>query len=295
MRVGLQMYSIRNEFAKDPYRTLEVVADTGYKAIEMANHDAWNDQLTGASRLPLKEFKAKVDELGIKVVGAHVMPDDPAKNIDPFYRDFDNWKKIVENYQALGATNLSIPIDFFPTKSYLLERCELYNKLGEICKDAGMLLLYHNHYNEYQRLEGDFMMDLLVENTEPSLMGIEFDAYWVYRGLYDPVEKIRGYGKRVALLHEKDFPLSQANNLCAWNVIDQDIPVDYDTFHTATKPEYFTEIGDGMIKIQDVVDVGNEFDIPYIFLEQDYTTLPEVESIKRSMHNYKKMRGLDWD
>ena len=50
-----------------------------------------------------------------------------------------------------------------------------------------------------------------------------------------------------------------------------------------------------MIKVQDVIDAGNEFKIPYIFVEQDFTTLTEIESINRSMYNFRKMRGLEWN
>ena len=294
MKVGLQIYTVRNSFAKDPMGTLEEIAKAGYTAIEMANHNAYEDVGTGAG-IPLKEFKAKVDSLGIKVVGAHILPGDAAKNLDPFYRDFDHFQRIIDFYAELGSTNLSIPIDFFPTKDYLLKRCEYYNRIGEMCAKSGIYFLYHNHYHEFQRLNGEYMMDLLVENTDPKYMGVELDAYWMIRGAFDPAEKIRQYGNRVALLHEKDFPLSQVNNLNAWNVIDQDTPCDWETFHTATKPEYFTEIGDGMIKVQDVIDAGNEFKIPYILVEQDFTTLTEIESINRSMYNFRKMRGLEWN
>ena len=76
MKVGLQIYTVRNSFAKDPMGTLEEIAKAGYTAIEMANHNAYEDVGTGAG-IPLKEFKAKVDSLGIKVVGAHILPPPP--------------------------------------------------------------------------------------------------------------------------------------------------------------------------------------------------------------------------
>ena len=293
MQIGLQMFTVRNSFVKDPIGTLEQIAKTGYKNIEMANHNAYEDVGTGVG-LSLKEFKSKVNELGINVVGAHILPADGAKNIDPFFRDYDQFKKIIDFYAELGSKHLSIPIDFFPTKDYLLKRCESYNKLGEMCKEAGIYLLYHNHYNEFQRLNGEYMMDLIMENTDPQYLGVELDAYWMVRGLFDPREKIREFGSRLAILHEKDFPLSQIDNLNAWKVIDQDIPCDYVSFHSATDPEYFIEIGDGIIKIQDVIDAGNEFNVPYIFVEQDYTKLTEFESIQRSYDNFRKMRDLEW-
>ena len=49
------------------------------------------------------------------------------------------------------------------------------------------------------------------------------------------------------------------------------------------------------MKIQDIIDAGNEFNIPYILVEQDHSTYDQIESIKISMSNFKKMRGLEWD
>jgi sugar phosphate isomerase/epimerase len=109
----------------------------------------------------------------------------------------------------------------------------------------------------------------------------------------DPVAKIRQYGSRIAVIHEKDFPLSQVHNLNAWRKLDQDRPVDWKAFHDAVTPDEFIEVGDGIIKIQDVIDAGNEFGVPYILVEQDYTKLDEIESINRSMANFRKMRDLD--
>jgi sugar phosphate isomerase/epimerase len=294
MRVGLAMFTVRNSFQKDPETTLKKIVETGFKVIELANHHADEDPGTGFG-FSIKEFKKMVNDLGLKVIGAHIMPGGGGKAIETFYYNDDQIKKIVDNYVELGSKFLSFPIDFFPSKDYLLKRCELYNHLGKLCNAGGIKFLYHNHFHEFADLEGSLPMDLIVENTDPESVGIELDAYWTIVGAFDPAEKIRQYGKRIDLLHEKDFPLSQVQHMNMWTKIDPKVPLNYDTFHDQVKPEYFTEVGNGMIKIQDVIDAGNEFSIPYIFIEQDYTILTEYESIKVSMANFKKMRGLDWD
>jgi sugar phosphate isomerase/epimerase len=126
-------------------------------------------------------------------------------------------------------------------------------------------------------------------------MGIELDAYWAFRGLIDPVSMIRQYGSRVAILHEKDFPLDRVDELNSWKIVDRTKIVDTVEFHKTIQPEHFIEVGNGIIKIQDVIDAGNEFNVPYILVEQDYTKLDEIDSIQVSMANFKKMRGLEWD
>jgi sugar phosphate isomerase/epimerase len=284
MKAGLQMYTVRNGFKKDPMGTLEIVAKAGYRYIELANHFARQDAGTGFG-VPADKLKKKIDSLHIKVIGAHVMPLEES-TIDG----------VIKYHQDIGSKNISIPIDYWPTKAHLLDRCKFYNKIGEILKKNGMKLLFHNHWHEFQKFGNDFMFDLIMANTEPDLLGIELDAYWTIRGALDPAEKIRQYKSRMCLLHEKDFPLSLVHELNAAAQVDPSKPVDDASFHATVKPEHFTEVGDGMIKVQDVIDAGNEAKVPYIFVEQDFIhNKTEFESISRSLANFKKMRGMEWD
>ncbi len=296
MKVGLQLYTVRKGMAKNPVKTLEMVAEEGYQYIEMANHNADTDIGTGFG-MTKEEFIHTLSSLGLHVVGAHIAPSGQPATLPGFYQpeNDDQWKRIIDFYAGTGAQYLSIPLDFFTDMDYLKRRCEAYNRIGSYCRLSGLQLLYHNHYSEYQRLEGKYLMDLILENTDSDNLGIELDAYWVFRGLIDPAKLIRHYGNRVKLLHEKDFPLDQVNNLCSWNFVDQNILCTWESFHSATREEFFTEIGEGVIKIQDVIDAGNEVGIPYIFIEQDASLLDERASIKKSMENFKKMRGMEWE
>lgn len=292
MQVGLQMYSVRNAFERDPFGTLEAVAEIGYRFIEVANHKAEQDAGTGIN-ISARDLKAKADGLGIRIIGAHFMPTDWA-DIDAYYKDAAAIDRTIDYYSELGSSSISLPIDFFPTKDYLLGRCDLYNAIGEKCHRAGMRFLYHNHYHEFQRFDGAYMLDLIMQNTDPRYVGVELDAYWTLRGALNPVEKIREYGDRIAIIHEKDFPFDQVQHLNAWTVLDQDVPLDFKGFLEQVKPEHFTEVGEGIIKVQDVIDAANEFGVPYILVEQDYTRLGELESIRKSMANFRKMRDLAW-
>ncbi len=294
MRVGIQLYTIRHRLQADPYQTLKDISDVGYKFVECANHNAYVDDGCGFG-MSSAELKKRIDEVGIQVVGAHVSPADEINELDPFYADLERFKKLIEYYKPLGTKHMSVVVDFFPTLDYLKQRCEVYNKLGELLRANGMKLLYHNHWHEFQTFNDKPMFDYIMEYTDPENLGIELDAYWTQRGAYNPAEKIRQYGDRIGILHEKDFPFERMNEMNSWTRVDRTKPVDCVGFHKTVCEDDFIEVGDGMIKIQDVIDAGNEFNIPYILVEQDYTKLDELDSIKKSMSNFRKMRGLEWD
>lgn len=291
MKIGLQMYTVRNSFARDPFATLDKIAAVGYKYIEMANHRAEIDPGTGFD-IKASDLKSKVSDLGVEVIGAHFMPSDKSM-FDEFYGSAAAVGKVVDWYSSIGAKSLSIPIDFFPTRDALLLRCERYNAIGKQCFNSGMKFLYHNHYHEFQKIDGDYVLDLILQNTDERYVGVEFDAYWTFRGAVDPVTKINQYGSRIAIIHEKDYPLDQVANLNTWQNLDLNTPVDWKGFRNAYTPDQFVEVGEGIIKVQDVIDAGNDQGVPYILVEQDFTKLDEIDSIRRSMFNFMKMRGLE--
>jgi sugar phosphate isomerase/epimerase len=291
------MFTVRNSLEKDPMGTLEQVAAAGYNLVEFANHYAETDGGIGFGDIPVKQLKAKVNDLGIRVLAGQIKPFGTTRFdlIPTFYYDEDRFKHFVSYYKEIGADYLIVPIDFFPTKDILMKRCELYNRLGELCIEGGMKFLYHNHFHEFQTFGEDIMFDLIVKNTDPAKVNFCFDAYWTIRGAYDPVEKIRTYGNRIAYIHEKDFPLDKAHELNIWRLLDQASPIDGLQYKSSYFPEQFIEVGDGIIKIQEVIDACNDFDIPYLLVEQDHTKLTEIGSIRKSMANMKKYRGIEWD
>ena len=292
MQVGIQMFTVRNHFYEDPIGTFKEVAKVGYKAVELANHKCEYDPVSSFG-MPAEELKKTLEDFNLKLIGAHIIPDDKTK-ISTIYQDKDCMMRNIEYAAKAGMPYLSLPIDLFPSKSYLMSRCEVYNKLGEWCQEYGIKLLYHNHYHEFQKFDGEYVLDLIMKNTDPAKFFIELDAYWTFVGATDPVKKIREYGDRIAILHEKDFPLERIQYANAWAFVDQTKPLDYKSFKSLVKPENFIEVGEGIIKIQDVIDAGNEYNIPWILIEQDYTKLDEFESIQVSMNNFRKYRGLEW-
>ncbi|MCA9835074.1 MAG: sugar phosphate isomerase/epimerase [Thermomicrobiales bacterium] len=288
LRIGLQLYSVRETLKADPWRTLERIAESGFKYLEAANHNALNDPGVGFG-VSASDMRAKLDELGLTIVGCHINP----LNVDILPRALD--------YQAeLGNTQFGCDIEFFPYGDidYVLRRCETFNQVGELARAHGMRLYYHNHFQEFQRFGDKYVYEIIMENTDPDLVKIEMDTYWMYRGGVDPIAWMERYADRVILLHQKDFPANAPQPLNLYDgIVDPDENIDHDLFVEKKEKRCFVEIGTGILPIQEIIDAAaNLPHLDYMILEQDHTAMDEIDSVSTSREAFKEnFTGISWD
>ncbi|WP_375425393.1 sugar phosphate isomerase/epimerase family protein [uncultured Friedmanniella sp.] len=287
VRVGLQLYSVRRALAGDPWGTLTQLAEAGFTRLEAANHRAREDPGVGFGvRAP--ELRHQLDQLGLSIVGCHLNP----LHLDILPRALD--------YQAeLGNTQVGCDIEFYPygDRDFVLRRCEVFNQVGALARERGMRFYYHNHFQEFQRCGDDYVYDLILQHTDPALVFLELDTYWMYRGGQNPVDWMRRFPERVILLHQKDFPEHSPQPLDLFDgVVSRTEDIDMGVFDERKDTRCFTEIGTGMLPIQDIVDAAAALPhLDYLFLEQDHSTLPELESIRRSHDAFSaSFTGIVW-
>lgn len=308
IKVGLILYSVREEMAKDPIATVEKVGALGYKNIEVCNHNAIRDSGCGFN-VPAETLKSTFDKFGSKVVSAHIFPMEKA-----------NLPEVIAYNETLGNHNIVCPNGRFTTYDDLMYQCERFNKTGRLCKEAGMTYLYHNHYHEFYTINGRTIMDLMMENTDPDYLSLELDTFWVMRAGLDPVEQLKHFGKRVKLLHQKDFAWDSMEPLNMRGLTPEEciLPTegagtDGDSVYAKTgrhadadeaakkawriRSTAFTEIGMGIMNIQDIINAANTYtDAEYIILEQDATRLEsQLVSVEKSMEAFRKYDGISWD
>jgi sugar phosphate isomerase/epimerase len=287
VRIGLQLYSVRQSLARDPWGTLTKIAQAGFTRLEAANHDARNDPGVGFG-VQAPELRDQLGELGLSIVGCHINP----LHLDILPRALD--------YQAeLGNTQVGCDIEFYPygDRDFVLRRCETFNQVGELVRERGMRFYYHNHFQEFQCFGDDYVYDLILANTDPSLVFLQLDTYWVYRGGQDPIEWMDRLSDRIILLHQKDFPANSPQPLNLYDgVVLPTENIDMAVFQERKDTLCFTEIGTGVLPIQGIIDAAAKLpNLDYMFLEQDHTTLPEVESIRRSHDAFSaKFTGVTW-
>lgn len=208
--VGVQLYSVRDDMRKDPQGTLNALAEMGYKYVEHANYIGRKFYGWEA-----KEFKKRLDDLGMKMPSGHTVMGklhwDDAKN------DFtDLWKYTVEDAAVMGqelVISPSIDMGIRKDKNLLLKYMDIFNKSGELCQKSGMRFGYHNHDFEFsEKLEGELLYDIMLNNTDPTLVAQQLDIGNMINGGGIPAEVMKKFPGRFVSMHVKDEVPSSAGH-----------------------------------------------------------------------------------
>ena len=186
-RIGLQLYTVRTLMAEDVERTLETVAEIGYREVEFAGY---------FDRSPA-ELRAVLDRLGLAAPAAHL---DLATLRDRLPEVLDAAGTLGHRYVVLPSL---APQDRDSLDDYRRLTDEM-NRLGEACRVADVQFAYHNHAFEFERLDGQIPFDLLLARTDPELVAIELDLFWIIHGGGDPLAYFEAHPGRFRLCHVKD-------------------------------------------------------------------------------------------
>ncbi|HEY0677351.1 MAG TPA: sugar phosphate isomerase/epimerase [Chitinophagaceae bacterium] len=253
-KIGVQLYTLREQLKKDLPGTIAAVARAGYQEVE--SFDYSNRKQSGLS---IKEFDELLKKNQLVTPSGHYY----LKGF-LFQGKDDEWKEGIEDAKQLGQKYMVVPyLDANERKNLDAYRklAGRLNKAGEWCKQAGMQLAYHNHDFEFQQMEGQTGMDILLKETDRSLVQFEMDLYWVTFAGRDPIELIKKNPGR--------FPL--------WHVKDMD----------KTPQKKFTEIGNGSIDFNKIFKCKKKSGMQHFFVEQDVSANP-LESIQKSIDYLKK-------
>ena len=266
--LGVQLYSVRDDMKKDPLGTLKLVAKAGYKNVEHANYV--DRKFYGYAP---KDFKKVLDDLGLSMLSGHTtmstMHWDAAKN------DFtDLWKNTVEDAAVMGQKFVISPwLDASYRKNYddLKKYMEVFNKSGELCKKSGMKFGYHNHDFEFsQSLNGMKVFDIILQNTDPSLVAQQLDIGNMYHAGGIALDIMKQYPGRFDSMHVKD------------------------EIKSATKGEMgggyeSTVLGKGIIPVKDIVDLGRKSGTTLFIIEQEsYQGMAPIDTVKQDFDIMKK-------
>ncbi|OWR28747.1 sugar phosphate isomerase [Saccharibacillus sp. O23] len=184
-KVGLQLYTVREEMEKDFRGTLEKVAALGYKGVEF--HTFFG---RGA-----EEVKSILDELGLVALGTHTGYRQLLEHLD---------EELAYNKQ-IGNDTLIVPYMVEEDRAWG-EVFENLKKLGARTREQGGVLCYHNHdFEMTEEVDGKPVFDAMYEAVPAEDLKVEMDTCWVHYGGYDPVEYIERYKGRLPIIHLKDM------------------------------------------------------------------------------------------
>ena len=187
-QISLQLYTVREETARDMPGTLREISDIGYPAVEFA----------GYGGLAPRDLKTILDDLGLRTSGVHVPLDSWETNPEKVLAE-------METLDCAHAVLPSAPPERRSDEASVARLAEDLNRWGEQCRGQGVTFSYHNHDFEFAPLGNTTMWDVLIRETDPGLVGLELDLYWAKYAGTDPENVLRDVADRVSLVHLKDM------------------------------------------------------------------------------------------
>ncbi len=189
IKVGLQLYTVRDAAQEDFFGVLAQVKAMGYDYVE------FTADFFGKSA---EEVRAELDRLGLKAVCSHV----------PLELFREDTAAAIARFRTLGCTYLAVPWlapELRPGTPAWPGVVEDVKNIAKACKDAGVTLLYHNHDFEFVKIDGEYALDRLFADIPADLLQTEIDTCWVKFSGVDPADYVRSYAGRAPIVHLKDF------------------------------------------------------------------------------------------
>lgn len=202
-KLGYQLYSIRDEMAKDPVATLKALKAMGYRDFEIYGYDHKLDKIYGFSP---PEFKNILDELELTVTSGHY-------GFSPFLEQSDGAMKGFVDQCITCAKTLKSHYITWPwiapeqrTMEHFKLMVQKLNLIGAQVTDAGLGFAYHNHGFEFEDHNGENCYDLIIKGTDPDVVKLQIDMYWVmHSSNFTPQELIDKQPGRFVMWHIKDM------------------------------------------------------------------------------------------
>ena len=194
--LGLQLYTVRADLAKDYEGTLKQVKAAGVRKVQA------NLTMSGKTS---QEQRKLYDSMGLIWDSVHAGGDD-LRNTP---------QATIDQAKAAGIKNITCSFPLYPADRAVImkgptvddwkKNIDAFNKIGDLCKKSGLSFAFHNHNLEFRKVGDVVPYDLLLKDTDPALVGMEMVIGWVVAGGADPVAYLTKYPSRFVSVHVKDL------------------------------------------------------------------------------------------
>lgn len=201
-RVGIQLYSVKDDLLNDFTGSLRKLSDMGYTSVEAYGFDG---NLFLGKRL--KELSSILKGMDMTLSGTHtgtgVLP------VNTNAKEWDFWKKCCDEVKSAGGKRvIQAWLPEPKTMDELKKLTDHYNRVGEICQKAGIKFGHHNHSAEMKKVGGTVLFDYLIQNTDPSLVFFQFDFGHALEAGADCIAYIKKYPGRFTCWHATDHKMN---------------------------------------------------------------------------------------
>ena len=189
-RIGLELYSVRDQMRSDPEATLAAVRAIGYTDVELL----WSFGNFGRTT---EQVRASLDKEGLRAPSAHIAPESL----------LTDWDRSLDTARLLGHEYLivpSLPIEALHPLDSWLEWADRFNTAGQAARAAGLWLAFHNEPDHVRPVAGKVPYDLFLERTDPGLVRLQLDVGNMAMGGGDPLAYLARYRERYWSFHLKD-------------------------------------------------------------------------------------------
>jgi sugar phosphate isomerase/epimerase/acetyl esterase/lipase len=254
--IGLELYSLREQFAKDVPTTLDRVRDLGFQYVEVA----------GTYKLTPEEFKQQLDAKGLK----------PISGLFDYARFRDDIEGVAREAKTLGLQYVGCAWIAHKTGAFneadMRGAIAVFNRAGAALAKHGLKFFYHTHGYEFQPYNDGTLFDLMMKETRPEFVRFEMDVFWIVHPGQDPVKLLEKYGNRFELMHVKDMRKGTPTGLLTGK---SDVTND-------------VAIGTGIMKWNDILKAAQKAGVKWYFLEDESPV--SIEQIPVSMRFLERVK-----
>jgi sugar phosphate isomerase/epimerase len=247
-QIGLQLYSLRNQFQTNVPATLNLVKNFGVCSVELA----------GTYNRSPEEFRTDLAARGLNAISGHFA----------FERFRDDPEGVVREAKILGLKYAGcawIPhTGVFDEKSARVAAA-VFNHAGQVLAKNGLKFFYHTHGYEFQPFQDGTLFDVFVRDTNPKFVNFEMDVFWVVQPGQNPVKLLETYGSRWCLMHVKGMRDNTPTGLLTGS---SDVTND-------------VAVGTGKINYLPILDAGKKAGVKFFFIEDESPS--SVQQIPQSL------------